>query len=122
MLTIPLPVFGNFISKYIIRSILLPKSQLAVSGLKNIRLHSTIFVQIRANSWQKNLQRNLAKRNIQNLTKVTFFRPLLTKTLPESIKTIPKPHHFLTLFDEIFHFLCFCAVAKFRQISALAQP
>jgi len=70
---------------------------------------------------KKNQQRICAKRNIENLTKVTKTIPLLIKTLPFLIKTIPKPYYFLTLFVRIFHFLRFCAVAKSRSFSALMQ-
>ena len=64
---------------------------------------------------EKNQRRIPAKRNIQNLTKVTKTTPLLIKTTPESFKTIPKPYYFLTLFDRIYRFLRFCDVASSRQ-------
>jgi hypothetical protein len=63
---------------------------------------------------KKNQQRIAAKRAFKNLSKVIYFRSLLTKTLPELIKNIPKLYYFLTEFAGIFHFLRFCAVAKSR--------
>jgi hypothetical protein len=53
------------------------------------RQNFSLFAFLRSRSQTQN-QRIAAKRNIQNLTKVTNSRPLLTKTLPELIQTIPK--------------------------------